>query len=815
MTEERTRILILGGGFAAISVAKKLGKLAKRYANIEVAIVCENNYFVFQPMLPEVAAGSIEASHIVNPIRRLCKHVTFHRAKVDHIDTKTKTVTIVGDDIRKQQQLHYDELVIGLGLSTDMSRIPGMSEHALPMKTLGDAFFLRNEIINKLEMAAIEPNLDEKRRMLTFVLVGGGFSGVETAGEISDMIRKAIKGYSSIEQDDIRILLVHAGVRILQELSDKLGEFAEKKLTKRGIEVLSGTRVTEVTHDGVHLDTGTPIETYTVICTTGNAPHRVITELPFTNKHGRIDTDPFFQVVKRNQKGEITSYINGIWALGDCAFIPNLMSKETEGPKSLCPPTAQFATREGKRCSKNIIAKLKKQKLKPFKFKELGQMAVIGHLTGVAEIFGLRFSGFLAFALWRFVYWLKLPGMYCKSRVALDWLIDAIFPVDITQINTVRTQTMDRSHYQKGSYIFRQGDIPAYFYIIESGEVEIIKENPDGSEFIVAILKEGDSFGEMGLMTQEPRSASVRCATPVGALKINRNDFRTLTGSYSELRTQLEDKVALIQAQNESIPKEKSPNLLGEKPHIKQLQSMENKKDTNDADTLVCLPSGCTPESQKVLEEAYEKTPENTKVIAKLGDCYRAQGRIDEAIVLFQDALMQQPKEFHLLVRLGDAWRRKKEYKKAISYLQKALEQDVTNMYIISSLASCYTALKQFKAAEKLYTIGLRKAPNHPSLLTQFGKCLTEQGNYDQAAAVLKLAKTHNPTNKRLTQMLDDVMEAVDKSKHQNFSQEMAQSLQNSQSPQPRPEQDAVNAMSNTVATQQQQPKIFRSRKSF
>ena len=228
MTNETKRILILGGGFAAISAAKRLGKIAKRHKNIDVDIVSENNYFVFQPMLPEVAAGSIEASHIVNPIRRLCKNVTFHRAKVDMINTKAKTVTIVGDDIRKQQHLHYDELIIAMGLSTDMSRIPGMSEHALPMKTLGRCLFLRNEIINKLEMAAIEPDRDEKQRLLTFVLVGGGFSGVETAGEIGDMIRKAVRGYQNIDKDEIRIVLVHAGNRILQELSDKLGEFAEK-----------------------------------------------------------------------------------------------------------------------------------------------------------------------------------------------------------------------------------------------------------------------------------------------------------------------------------------------------------------------------------------------------------------------------------------------------------------------------------------------------------------------------------------------------------------------------------------------------------
>ena len=548
------KILILGGGFSAISVAQYLGKIAKRKKYIEVAIVCENNYFVFQPMLPEVASGGLEASHIINPIRRLCKNVTFHRAKVDNIDMKQKRVRIIGADFTRQQELEFDELVIGLGLSTDFSRVPGMAEHALPMKTLGDAFFLRNEMINKLEEASIEKDKLIQKKLLTFTVIGGGFSGVETIGEIADMVRSALKHYPQINKKDLRFILVHSGKRILLELSEKLGTFAAEKCRSRGIEVLLETRVKEVSPECIILSDDVEIPCRTVIATTGNAPHEVITELDFINDKGRLDTNASFQVIKKDKYGEIKEIIPNVWALGDCAFIPNLKEKPKDGEHPPCPPTAQFAIRQGPVCAKNIIANLNQKKLKQFKFKELGQMAIIGHLTGVAEVMGICFSGILAFALWRFVYWSKIPGLYCKFRVLIDWTIHFLFPVDITQLSVFRTEKVDKSHYQADSYIFHEGDIADYFYVIEKGEVEILKNEDDGTETLLATLKAGDSFGEMGLMQQAPRNASVKCKTPVGVLKINRHDFKALTGSYSNLRQQLEEKIDSINKVNQSKP---------------------------------------------------------------------------------------------------------------------------------------------------------------------------------------------------------------------------------------------------------------------
>ena len=548
-----TKVLILGGGFSGVGVAQQLEKLITKKNNLEIAMVSDTNYFMFQPMLPGVAAGTIEASHIINPIRRLCKKITFHRASVDEIDVENKKVKIVEKDITRQHWLEYDHLVIAMGLSTDMTRVPGMNEHSLPMRTMGDAIFLRNEIINKLEMAAVETDSDIKRRLLTFVFVGGGFSGVETMGEIGDMVKGAIKNYPTITKEDIRLILVHSGDRILKELGSKVALFAQKKLQQRGMTLHLNARVEEVSPDEIVLSSNETIPTQTVVCTTGNAPHKVISNLPFINDRGRLDTDEYFRVVKRDKNGNIEQIIENIWALGDGAFTPNL-KKIKKDPTALCPPTAQFAVRMAPVLAKNIGASLKGKKLKAFKFKELGQLAVIGHLCGIAEVLGIRFSGVIAFFMWRAIYWAKLPGFYCKFRVLVDWIIHAFFPIDTTQLDVYRTEKVLRSHYQQHSFVFKEGDIADYFYVIESGEVEIVKRNPDDTETILAVLKEGDSFGEMGLMEKAPRSASVRCKTPVDLLRISRDDFKALSGSYTTLRDQLEDRVNEIRETNDALP---------------------------------------------------------------------------------------------------------------------------------------------------------------------------------------------------------------------------------------------------------------------
>ena len=560
------RVLILGGGFAGTSTAMRLGKLANKHnrskstreaEKIHVDFVSDENYFVFQPMLPEVAAGGLEASHIVNPIRRLCPHVNFHRASVEEIDLEKRVVTIMSAGMRTHT-LSFDHLVVCMGLIVDLKRNPGMAEHSMAMKTLGDAFYLRNEVIDRLERADIEKNPRYRKQLATFVVVGGGFSGVETVGELNDMIQTGIRNYyPNIPMEDLRVVLIHSRDRILQELDEKLAVFAEKKLAARGVEIVLNARVMEASPDRVRYkkkgsDEVSEIETKSIVCTIGNAPHPVVSGLAIANKHGRLDTNEFLQVVTKSADGA-ESPVEGVWSLGDAAFVRDLAQKNEDGSFGLCPPTAQYAIRQGTVCADNVWATLQKNRsLKPFKFGGLGQMAVIGHLTGVAQVMRFNFSGFPAFFLWRLVYWAKLPGVLPKLRVALDWVIDLFFPKDLTQMQVFRSEKVARSHYHNGAYIFHEGDVGDSFYVIEKGEVEIIKEHEDGQETVLATLAEGDSFGEIALLKKVERTAGAKCRTPVDVITLSRSDFQTLSSTFKQFREDLYKHVEKISLQNKS-----------------------------------------------------------------------------------------------------------------------------------------------------------------------------------------------------------------------------------------------------------------------
>ena len=777
-----TKVLILGGGFAGVGVAQKLQSFMSKKNNLEVTMVSDNNYFMFQPMLPGVAAGTIEASHIVNPIRRLCKKITFHRAQVDEIDIENKKVKIVEKDITRQHWLEFDHLVFAMGLSTDMSKVPGMTEHSLPMRTLGDAIFLRNEIINKLEMASVETNLFKKRKLLTFVFVGGGFSGVETMGEVGDMIKSALKNYPTITKDDIRLVLIHSGDRILKELGKKVALFAQKKLAKRGMTLHLNTRVKEVSPEEVVLSNDDVIQANTVVCTTGNAPHKVLTSLDFINKRGRLDTDEFFRVVEKNDNGTITNTFNHLWAIGDCAFTPNL-KKIKKDPEALCPPTAQFAVRMAPVLAKNINATLKDKKLRKFSFKELGQMAVIGHLCGVAEVMGIRFSGVLAFFMWRAIYWAKLPGIYCKFRVLFDWIIHAFFPVDITQLDVYRTEKVDRSHYQKGSFVFKEGDIADYFYVIEEGQVEILKETPDKSENILAVLNAGDSFGEMGLMQKAPRSASVRCLTPVGLLKVSRDDFKALTGSYSSLRDQLESRVSEIKEKNSSDSENDEGILTGSDPtsapsyedNAVDSSSVESNPASDDktpystkktSSTYKSKKSNSSPPPtflelfkdemdghsrdellslEKELERELYNQPSNTDLIKQYAALQSQLGFIENGLTLYYQYLSMVPNDVKVMSKVGQMHRRLNQFNKCIQLLEKAYPIEPQNIYIISNLASAYRSTRQYKKAVNLLQKALSINPHNSDIIMLLAQCLNKQNHPEKGEEMIRRHLFNDP----------------------------------------------------------------------
>jgi NADH:ubiquinone reductase (H+-translocating) len=412
---ERIRVLILGGGFGGLYAALEFEK--RRDPRIEVTVVNRENFFLFTPMLHEIAASDLDLTNIVNPVRKLIRHVNFFCGDVEKIAIDKKQVVVSHGFHRHSHTLEYDHLVLSLGSVTNFFNLPGVAERALTMKSLGDAIQLRNRLIAHLEEADTECARAERPPLLTFVVAGGGFAGVETVASINDFLRDALPFYSNLKEELLRIVLVHPGEYILPELGEKLRRYADKKLRERGVEMRPKSKVAAVRPNEIELSDGEKIVSSTLIWTAGISPNPILDLVPCRKERGRI---------KVNANLEVEGF-DGLWALGDCALVPDRATGK------YCPPTAQHASREGKVVARNIIASIYGTPKKPFTFKTLGTLAAIGRRTGVARIVGVNFSGFLAWFLWRGIYWSKLPRVEKKVRVAIDWALDVLFAKDFVQ----------------------------------------------------------------------------------------------------------------------------------------------------------------------------------------------------------------------------------------------------------------------------------------------------------------------------------------------------------------------------------------------
>jgi NADH dehydrogenase len=412
---QKTRVLILGGGFGGLYAALEFEK--RKDPDVEVTLVSDENFFLFTPMLHEIAASDLDLTTIVSPIRKLLRHVRFFAGTVRQVDMEKKKVVVEHGFDHNAHQLEYDHIVLAFGSVTNFFNLPGLAERALTMKTLGDAMQLRNRLIAHLEEADTECAAKDREPLLTFVVAGGGFAGVETIGSIHDFACEALPFYQGLRPEMMRFVLVHPGEYVLPELGEKLGRYTSRKLAERGIELRPNTKVKAVTHREVELTDGTSITSFTLVWTAGTAPHPLLDLIDLPKERGKIRVDAEMRVENAP----------GVWALGDCALIPDVLGGGCH------PPTAQHASREGVRLAKNIVATIRGKSAKPFKFRTLGLLASIGRRTGVARILGMNFSGFLAWWLWRGIYWMKLPRTEKKLRVALDWALDVFFAKDFVQ----------------------------------------------------------------------------------------------------------------------------------------------------------------------------------------------------------------------------------------------------------------------------------------------------------------------------------------------------------------------------------------------
>src|ERR1700730_4485954 len=416
----KRRIVILGGGFGGVYAAIHLEKLLARHSAVEICLISRDNFFLFTPMLHEIAASDLEITNIVNHLRKLLRKVEVLVGDVDQIDLRNKQVLISRGYHKHAQQLDYDHLVIALGSVTNFYDVPGLAERAIAMKSLRDAVQLRVQLLRHLEEANSERDTAEQRVSLPFVVAGGGFAGVETVAALNDFVREALPFYPNLCEDMLRVMLVHSGPSILPELGESLGGYTEKVLARRGVEVRLNTRVKSVTETKVFLDDGVSIPSRTLVWTAGTVPNPLILSLPCGTERGRIRVNEFLRV---------PNWPN-VWAVGDCAFVPDI-----KNPGKSHPPTAQHAIREGKIVAQNIAATLLGRRLKPFSFRTIGLLASIGRRSGVARIFGFNFSGFFAWWMWRTVYLSKLPGLDKKVRVAFDWTLDLLFPKDVCAVH--------------------------------------------------------------------------------------------------------------------------------------------------------------------------------------------------------------------------------------------------------------------------------------------------------------------------------------------------------------------------------------------
>ena len=416
-----TRVLVLGGGFGGVETARQLERMLRGRDDVEITLVSRDNFFLFTPMLHEVAASDVDITHIVSPLRALLRRATIIVGEVGAVDLAGRRVRISHGFEPHDHELEYDQLVIAMGSTTNFYGLPGLAEHALTMKTLGDAIHLRNRVIALLEQAAAECETDA-RRALTVVVAGGGFAGVETIAALNDFVRDALELYPRLRQRDVRMVLVHAGSHILPELGEELGVYAAQRMAARGVEIVIGARVQSMDDQGVTLTDGRRIASSVVVWTAGTSPHPLLEELGCPLDRGRVVVDETLAVPGWP----------GVWSLGDCAVVPD---SRTGGS---CPPTAQHALREARTVAANIVATLAGRPPRAFSFRTIGQLAAIGRRTGVARIFGVRFSGFLAWWLWRTIYLSKLPRLEKKLRVAIDWTLDLVFVKDVVQFLTVR-----------------------------------------------------------------------------------------------------------------------------------------------------------------------------------------------------------------------------------------------------------------------------------------------------------------------------------------------------------------------------------------
>jgi NADH dehydrogenase len=425
MTDVSQNIVIVGGGFAGVTLAQRLERVLP--AQAEIIMLSANNHLVFTPMLPEVVGRTISPLHVVVAGRQLTRRTKWLEARVGRIDRENSEAHYLRRD-GTAASVRYTHLVLACGSAADLDEVPGLASRGYPLKTVIDAMVMGNDVIGNIEAAATEPEPEVRKRLLTVVVIGGGFSGVEVAGHIADLMRSAHRFYPELKNERPRIILLQKGGRLLPELNhESLSEFTLTKLRQNGLEVRLQTVAQKATSVAVHLTSGERIEAGMIVCTVGTKTHPLIKDLELPLEKGRLKTNPDMRVRDSTN----------LWAVGDCSLVPNAYDGQP------CPATAQFAVQQARQLAENLKRSSQGAAAKPFYFRPRGMLASIGNRNAVAVIYGFKLSGFVAWLFWRVVYLLKLPTFSRKLDVATNWACSIPFPPNIVQFRLSQKQAPD------------------------------------------------------------------------------------------------------------------------------------------------------------------------------------------------------------------------------------------------------------------------------------------------------------------------------------------------------------------------------------
>ncbi len=517
------KIIILGGGFAGIYTAKNLQNFYIK--DYEIELISDNNYFIFQPLLPEVASGTIYSSDAVTPIRQMLKGIKYRNAEIESIDFDNKQISILQGFKKSSHKLSYGHLVIALGQISNLDIVKGLKDHAFTMRSLQDAYDLRNHILGCLELADVTTNMELRKRLLNIVVIGGGFSGVETIGEIKEMVDRLIPYYNSIERSDLNFHIVEYANQLLPDMDQNVGEYTLKKFIKNNIHVHLNTSLEEVTQYQIFLSDRSKIETHTVISTIGSTVSKLIKDSNIELQHGKIITNKYLKV----------DGLENVWAAGDAALIPNKDKKNMlykQGKVAYAPPNAQFAVRQGKLLAQNIKNYIFKKQLKEFQYSSKGSLASLGSRDGVGKIYFLTLKGFLAWFIWRVFYLSFLPSFATKIRVLTGWIVEFLVPRNAVMTRALKNDAVSYQNFKKGDLVFKEGMIADGFYIVLKGSFKNTFKNTNSGKEFTKLYKKNDHFGARVILSGTRRTGTIEALEDSKVVKIDRETFKVINNHF-------------------------------------------------------------------------------------------------------------------------------------------------------------------------------------------------------------------------------------------------------------------------------------------